>query len=78
MFPHRLVNDPQHVGAHAQLATILRDKLPEDDLAALHRTLAEPDLLDSKRAILYFGLATSSMHAASTPRPVQCLRRRTK
>ncbi|HEX5273395.1 MAG TPA: tetratricopeptide repeat protein, partial [Gemmataceae bacterium] len=50
-------HDPRHAGARAQLATMLRGKLPEEDLADLKRLLAEPDLTDGRRAALHFGLA---------------------
>jgi tetratricopeptide (TPR) repeat protein len=49
--------DPRHAGAAAQLATFLRDKLPDEDLAALRDLLADPDLPDVRRAALQFGLA---------------------
>lgn len=49
--------DPTHAGAHAQLATIQRGKIPDSDLAAVKRLLTEPDLTEGKRAVLQFGLA---------------------
>jgi tetratricopeptide (TPR) repeat protein len=49
--------DPRHAGAAAQLATLLRDKLPDEDLAALRIVLADPDLPDARRSALQFGLA---------------------
>jgi tetratricopeptide (TPR) repeat protein len=49
--------DPDCAGALAQLATLLRGKLPEEDLAALRRLLAEPEQRDGQRAVLHFGLA---------------------
>jgi tetratricopeptide (TPR) repeat protein len=52
-----LRHDPRHAGASAQLATLLRDKLPDDDLAALCQLLADPDLPDARRSALQFGLA---------------------
>lgn len=56
-FRSALQHDPTHAGASAQLATLLRGKLPDDDLAALRRLLAQPDMLEGKRAVLHFGLA---------------------
>jgi tetratricopeptide (TPR) repeat protein len=52
-----LRHDPRHAAAHAQLATLLRGKLPEEDLAALCKLLADPDLHDARRSALQFGLA---------------------
>jgi tetratricopeptide (TPR) repeat protein len=56
-FRAALQHDPRHAAAWAQLATMLRGRLPEDDRAALRRLLADADLADGKRAALYFGLA---------------------
>jgi tetratricopeptide (TPR) repeat protein len=52
-----LRHDPRNAGALAQLATLLRDRLPDEDLAALCQLLADPDLPDSRRSALQFGLA---------------------
>jgi tetratricopeptide (TPR) repeat protein len=52
-----LHHDPNHCGALSQLATMLRGKLPEDDLAAMRALLVAPELADGKRALLHFGLA---------------------
>jgi tetratricopeptide (TPR) repeat protein len=52
-----LRHDPRHAGAAAQLATLLRAKLPDEDLTALRNLLADPDLPDARRAALQFGLA---------------------
>jgi tetratricopeptide (TPR) repeat protein len=49
--------DPRQAGAHAQLATLLRGKLPDEDLAAIRNLLADPDLHDARRCALQFGLA---------------------
>lgn len=43
--------------AGGQLATLLRGKLPDEDLQAMRRLLADPDLTPSKHAVLRFGLA---------------------
>jgi tetratricopeptide (TPR) repeat protein len=56
-FREALRHDPRHSGAWSQLATLLRGKLPEDDLAALRRLLDDPDLSAARRAALHFGLA---------------------
>jgi tetratricopeptide (TPR) repeat protein len=56
-FREALRHDPRYTGALAQLATMLRGRLPEDDLAALRRLLADPDLPAHKRGPLHFGLA---------------------
>ncbi len=56
-FRATLRRDPTHAGALAQLATLLRGKLPDDDLAALRRRLAEPGLRGADHAGLHFGLA---------------------
>ena len=44
-------------GAYSALATLLRGKLPDDDLVAMRRLLADPDLHDGRRSALQFGLA---------------------
>jgi tetratricopeptide (TPR) repeat protein len=50
-------HDPRQAGAWNQLATLLRGKLPDDDLETLRRLLADPDLTPAKHALLRFGLA---------------------
>jgi tetratricopeptide (TPR) repeat protein len=49
--------DPRQAGAHAQLATLLRGKLPDEDVSAIRHLLADPDLHDARRSALQFGLA---------------------
>jgi Flp pilus assembly protein TadD len=49
--------DPDHAGAYGQLATMLRDKLPEEDLAAMQRLLSQPGQSMGRRSALLFGLA---------------------
>ena len=49
--------DSRHAGAWSQLATLLRGKLPEDDLAAMRRLMSTGDLTESRQALLHFGLA---------------------
>jgi tetratricopeptide (TPR) repeat protein len=43
--------------AHYKLAELLGGKLPENDLAAQRRLLAEVELTDAERLLLHFGLA---------------------
>jgi len=52
-----LRHDPGLAGAYSALATLLRGKLPDDDLAAMQKLLADPDLHDGRRCALRFGLA---------------------
>jgi tetratricopeptide (TPR) repeat protein len=49
--------DPDYVGAYGVLATHMRDKLPEEDVASMHRFLEREHLSDWKRALLHHGLA---------------------
>jgi tetratricopeptide (TPR) repeat protein len=49
--------DARLAGAYAALATLLRGKLPDDDLVAMRKLLADPDLHDGRRCALHFGLA---------------------
>jgi tetratricopeptide (TPR) repeat protein len=49
--------DPRQAGAYGALATLLRGKLPDEDLAGMHKLLADPDLHDGRRSALHFGLA---------------------
>jgi tetratricopeptide (TPR) repeat protein len=49
--------DPRLAGAHAALATMLRAKLPDEDLAGLRQLLADPYLHQGRRSALHFGLA---------------------
>jgi tetratricopeptide (TPR) repeat protein len=56
-FREALRHDPRHAGAWSQLATLLRGKLPEDDLAAMSKLLAAGELTEPKQALLHFGLA---------------------
>jgi tetratricopeptide (TPR) repeat protein len=56
-FRAALTHDGRLAGALARLATMRRDKLPEADLEAMRRLLADPYLTGGKRSALYFGLA---------------------
>jgi len=49
--------EPNFPPPHARLATLLRDKLPDSDLAALQERLADLELAQAPRARLQFGLA---------------------
>jgi len=49
--------DPRLAGAYAALATLLRGKLPEEDLVGMRQLLADPNLHDGRRGALHFGLA---------------------
>jgi tetratricopeptide (TPR) repeat protein len=57
----------------ARLATLLRDQLPEADLAALEADLARPEQLREPRARLLFGLAHVLDARAQYPRAARCL-----
>jgi tetratricopeptide (TPR) repeat protein len=48
---------PNFAVPHARLATLLRGKLPDQDLVALEERLKDPQLADGPRARLLFGLA---------------------
>jgi tetratricopeptide (TPR) repeat protein len=56
-FREALRCDPQHAGAYSLLATMLRSRLPEEDLTAMQDLLARPHLLPGQRLALHFGLA---------------------
>jgi tetratricopeptide (TPR) repeat protein len=49
--------NPRLTGAYAALTTLLRGKLPDDDLVAMRQLLADSDLHDGRRCALHFGLA---------------------
>lgn len=49
--------EPDYVGAYGVLATHLRDKLPQEDVAIVHQFLEREHLSDWKRALLHHGLA---------------------
>jgi tetratricopeptide (TPR) repeat protein len=56
-FREALRLQPKHAEALSRLTTLLRGKLPEADRAVIEQRLAEPDLKDSDRVKLLFGLA---------------------
>ena len=52
-----LRHNPRFTIAHYELAELLGGKLPEKDLAAQRRLLADTSLTDGQRLFLHFGLA---------------------
>jgi tetratricopeptide (TPR) repeat protein len=48
---------PGNATALAHLATMLRSKLPDEDLTALRQRLDDPSVRDGQRAALHFGMA---------------------
>ncbi len=59
---------------HARLATLLRSKLPEADLAALEERLKDEQLLENPRARLLFALAHALDGKGEYARAAECLR----
>ncbi|HEX4145811.1 MAG TPA: tetratricopeptide repeat protein [Pirellulales bacterium] len=59
---------------HGRLATLLRGKLPDDDLAALEQRLADDGLGQGPRARLLYGLAQSLDARGDFARAADCLR----
>jgi tetratricopeptide (TPR) repeat protein len=60
---------------HARLATLLRGKLPDGDLAALEARLADEDMAPAPRARLLFGLAHVLDGRSEYARAAECLTR---
>jgi tetratricopeptide (TPR) repeat protein len=60
---------------HARLATLLRGKLPETDLAALEARVADPLLADGPRARLLFALGHALDGRGEYVRAAECLQR---
>ncbi|MFN4259868.1 MAG: tetratricopeptide repeat protein [Gemmataceae bacterium] len=56
-FRAALGHDPKHAGAYGCLATMLRDQLPEADVAMMEQLLSEDRLADGQRSALHHGLA---------------------
>ncbi|HLN31079.1 MAG TPA: tetratricopeptide repeat protein [Gemmataceae bacterium] len=56
-FRAALRRDPDHAGAYSLLATMLRGRLPAEDLQAIQRLLARPQMALAKRLALHFGIA---------------------
>ena len=59
---------------HARLATLLRSKLPEADLAALEERLKDEKLAETPRARLLFALAHALDGKGDFARAAECLR----
>jgi tetratricopeptide (TPR) repeat protein len=59
---------------HARLATLLRSKLPDDDLAALQQRLADEQLAPGPRARLLFAVAHALDARGDFAQAAQCLR----
>ena len=70
-----LHHDAHLPSAHAQLATLLRGKLPEEDLAALQRLLGRPHLALGSAWPCTSAWPTSSTAAASTPKAADHVQR---
>ena len=65
---------PKFPVPHARLATLLRGKLPDDDLVALEKRLADAELPQGPRARLLFGLAHVLDARGDHARAAECLR----
>src|SRR4029077_7792659 len=72
-FREALALQPAFALPHARLATLLRGQLPEADLAALEKRLADPQLADGPRARLLFALAHVLDARGEFPRAAECL-----
>ncbi len=73
-FRTALKHQPNFPIPHARLATLLRGKLPDEDLAALEARLADPDLPRGPRARLLFGLSHVLDARGEHERAGECLR----
>jgi tetratricopeptide (TPR) repeat protein len=74
-FRAALRRQPTFPAPHARLATLLRDKLPDEDFAALEARLADPELAPGPRARLLFGLAHVLDGRGEYTRAADCLAR---
>ncbi len=74
-FRAALERQPKFPAPHARLATLLRGKLPDEDLAALEARLEDPDLAPGPRARLLFGLAHVLDGRGDYARAAECLAR---
>jgi tetratricopeptide (TPR) repeat protein len=72
-FREALRLQPGYAVAHARLATLLRGKLPDDDLARLEKRLSDTDLGDGPRARMLFGLAQVLDARGDYSRAAACL-----
>ena len=73
-FREALRLQPAFALPHARLATLLRAKLPEQDLAALEARLADENLAQGPRARLLFALAHALDGRGDYTRAADCLR----
>jgi hypothetical protein len=73
-FRAALQAQPKFPLPYARLATLLRDRLPDADLAALEERLADPRLAPPPRAHLLFGLAHVLDARRDYARAADCLR----
>ena len=73
-FRTALEKQPAYALPHARLATLLRSKLPEADLAALEERLKDDKLAESPRARLLFALAHALDGKGEYARAAECLR----
>jgi tetratricopeptide (TPR) repeat protein len=73
-FRTALEKQPSFALPHARLATLLRSKLPEADLAALEERLKDDKLAESPRGRLLFALAHALDGKGEFARAAECLR----
>jgi len=73
-FREALRLQPNFALPHARLATLLRGKLPEADLAALESRLGDPQLGEGPRARMLFALAHVLDGRGDCARAADCLR----
>ena len=73
-FRKSMAIQPMFPAAHARLATLLRGRLPDEDLAALEARLADLQLGGRPRARLLFGLAHVLDGRGEYDRAAECLR----
>ncbi|HVS37160.1 MAG TPA: tetratricopeptide repeat protein [Gemmataceae bacterium] len=73
-FREALRLQPAFALPHARLATLLRGKLPDPDLAALEKRLSDPEISPAFRARMLFGLAHVLDARGDYARAAECLR----
>ena len=73
-FRSALEKQPAFALPHARLATLLRSRLPESDLAALEERLKDDKLAESPRARLLFAFAHALDGKGEYARAAECLR----
>jgi tetratricopeptide (TPR) repeat protein len=66
---------PQFALPHARLATLLRSKLPDEDLAALEARLTDDKLADGPRSRLLFALAHALDGRGDFARAAECVQK---